>query len=141
MFVLETIPRGSIEEGVTCSAAPDLPRRRVGGYIDGVKHRLIAWILLVALGMEGPLVLAAIPTSMQHDCHGSTESRADTSRKPCCPSGAHMSCCLDAGVLGLAIPMGPLSVAWHGHSAPLPTARNASFFTRGDSPLIRPPIL
>ena len=113
----------------------------MGGYIAGVKRRLIAWILLIVLGLEASLALAAIPPSMQSDCHSSTESHADTSHKPCCPSGAHtMSCCLDVGGVGLAIPMAPLSFAWYGRSAPLPKGRTASFLTRGDTPLIRPPI-
>jgi len=110
-----------------------------------VKRQLIAWILLIVLGLEASLALAAISTSLQSDCHTS-ESHADTSHKACCPSGAHtgartMSCCLDVGGVGLAIPMAPVSVAWYGRSAPLPMGSTASFLTRGDSPLIRPPIL
>jgi hypothetical protein len=113
-----------------------------GSYIAAVKRQLIVWVLLLVLGLEAPVAFAAIAPSMQPDCHGATESPADTSHKPCCPGGAHtMSCCLNVGIVGLAIPMGPLSVAWYGRSAPLPMWRTASFFTRGDSPLIRPPIL
>jgi hypothetical protein len=108
-----------------------------------MKRQFIAWIVLIVLGLQGSLVLAAAPPSMQPDCQTSMESRADTAhKKPCCPSGAHtMSCCLDVGVMAMAISTTPLSVAWYGRSALIPVWRTARFSSRGDSPLIRPPIL
>jgi hypothetical protein len=107
-----------------------------------MKRQLIALIVMLALGLQGSLVaFAAASALMSSDCASSAASQ-DTSHKSCCPSGLHTaSCCLDACVATVAITMSPATLVWYGRTAPALQFRSASFSSRGDSPLIRPPIL
>jgi hypothetical protein len=110
-----------------------------------MKRQLTALILMLAMGMQGSLVaFAAVQPLMQSDCQSSTDSVA-APHNSCCPdNGVHpASCCLDAclAVAAVALPALPASLV--SYSRPMPERHfgTANFFSRGDSPLIRPPIL
>jgi hypothetical protein len=119
-----------------------LPRRVARVIFKFVKRQLIALIVILALGLQGSLVaFAAASASMPSDCASSAASQ-DTSQKSCCPKGLHpASCCLDACVATVAVAMSPATLIWYRRTAPALQFRTASFSSRGDSPLIRPPIL
>jgi hypothetical protein len=102
-------------------------------------RRLIVWTFLLALGLQvsGSVFAAVIP---QPDCQMAAEHHSESPHKPCCPTGTHtVSCCLDIGLA--VIPMAPSSSALSPGSSLVPPWRTTSFSSRGDSPLIRPPIL
>jgi hypothetical protein len=110
-----------------------------------MKRRLTALILMLAMGMQGSLVaFAAAQPLMQPDCQTSTDSVA-APHNSCCPgSGARpASCCLDAclAVAAVALPAFPASLVSYARPTPERHFGTANFFSRGDSPLIRPPIL
>jgi hypothetical protein len=108
-----------------------------------MKRPLIVGILLLALSlMESTAASADIASSTPSNCQTSAESHS-MSHKHCCRGGSHTAnCCPDACASVMAVPVTtPSSVAWFGRSLLIPRWRMASFSTRGDSPLIRPPIL
>jgi hypothetical protein len=107
-----------------------------------MKRQLIALIMILAIGLQGSLTAFAAGTPlMQSDCQTSADSQ-DIAQKSCCPSGLHTAgCCQDACVAVIAIAASPASLAWYGRTAPPAQLRISTFFSRGDSPLIRPPIL
>jgi hypothetical protein len=109
-----------------------------------MKRQLIALIMILAIGLQGSLAAfgAATPV-MQSDCQTAAESQ-DVTAKSCCPSGVHTaSCCSDAcpAAATAAVSASPTSLILHSRTAPVLQVGTASFLSRGDSPLIRPPIL
>ena len=64
-------------------------------------------------------------------------------QQECYPLSECMACgcCLDACLSTVAVTVSPASLIWYGHTAPALQFRTTSFSSRGDSPLIRPPIL
>ena len=109
-----------------------------------MKRQLIALAMMFAIGLQGSLTAfaAGIPV-MQSDCQTSAESQ-DVADKSCCPSGVHTaSCCSDAcfAAVPAAVGASPTSLIWHSRTLPVLQVGAAAFFSRGDSPLIRPPIL
>jgi hypothetical protein len=108
-----------------------------------MKRQLIALIVILALGLQGSVAaFAAASEMMSSDCTTSSVGQSDTSHKSCCPSGLHTaSCCLDACLATVAVAMSPGSSVWYGRSARALPIHTATFSSRGDAPLIRPPIL
>jgi hypothetical protein len=108
-----------------------------------MKRRLTALILMLAMGSQGSLVaFAAVAPLMQTDCQSSVYSPA-APHQACCPGGGShpASCCLDACLAAVALPALPASLVLYGRPMPERHFGTANFFSRGDSPLIRPPIL
>jgi len=110
-----------------------------------MKRPLIAVIVMLVIGLQSSVVaFAGISPSMFADCQSAANSHSDASQDPCCPKGQHTtSCCLEAcaGTLAGAVTTTPQSLGWLGHATLLPQFLSTHFSTRGDSPLIRPPIL
>jgi hypothetical protein len=108
-----------------------------------MKRQLTALILMLAMGTQGSLVaFAAVAPLMQTDCQSSVYG-PPAPHQACCPgSGSHpASCCLDACLAAVALPALPTSLVSYSHPMPERHFGTANFFSRGDSPLIRPPIL
>jgi hypothetical protein len=119
--------------------------RQSSASIAAMKRQLIALIVTLAIGLQGSLVaFAGISPSMSTDCRTAVSSYTDASQDSCCPKGQHsMSCCLEActGTIAGAVTVIPQVLNWFGSTALLPQFRTAHFSSRGNSPLIRPPIL
>jgi len=108
-----------------------------------MKRALIAWIVLVALSLQGSMVAYAAVAASVPDCQMSGEMHSHAAHKPCCPGGSHAvsCCCPDVCGTVMGVPLTTSSLAWYGRSALIPQLSIESFSSRGDSPLIRPPIL
>jgi hypothetical protein len=110
-----------------------------------MKRRLVAFIVMLAMSLQSSVVaFAGISPIMSAGCQTAAISHSDASQDSCCPKGQRsMSCCLDAcaGTVAGAVTMTPQAMNWHGHVTLLPQFRTSHFSSRGDSPLIRPPIL
>jgi hypothetical protein len=110
-----------------------------------MKRRLVALIMMLAIGLQSSVVaFAGISPIMSTDCQTAGVSHSDASQDSCCPTGQRtLSCCLEAcaGTVAGAVTMTPQALNWHGHATLLPQLRTTHFSSRGDSPLIRPPIL
>ena len=110
-----------------------------------MKRQLIALIVMLAIGLQGSLVaFAGTSLVMSADCQTSAGSHSNASEDCCCPRGQHtMSCCLDAcmGTIAGVVTTTPQVLNWLGSAALLPQFLSIRFSSRGDSPLIRPPIL
>jgi hypothetical protein len=110
-----------------------------------MKHQIVALIVMFAIGLQSSVIaFAGIAPVMSTDCQTSAISHSDTSQDSCCPKGQRsMSCCLDACVAtaAVALTLTPQALIWHGRVAPPAHFRSTHFSSRGDSPLIRPPIL
>jgi hypothetical protein len=107
-----------------------------------MRRRLTALFLILAMGLQGSVAAFAAVQPMQSDC----QSSANTLIAPhqgCCPSsGSHTAnCCLDACVVVVMITASPASVVSYTRPRPGQHFGTVNFFHRGDSPLIRPPIL
>jgi hypothetical protein len=106
-----------------------------------MKRQLIAIIVMLAIALQGSAVaLAGISTH----CQAAGVSHSATSQDSCCPKGQHtMSCCLTAcvGSVAGAVTTAPEALKRLGSATLLPQLRSTRFSSRGDSPLIRPPIL
>jgi hypothetical protein len=106
-----------------------------------MKRQFITFIVMLVIGLQGSLTAFAAAPLMQSDCENSASSQ-DNAHKSCCPSGVHTaSCCLDVCVAAMAITASPASLVGYQRGATTPQKRLCTFFSRGDSPLIRPPIL
>jgi hypothetical protein len=106
-----------------------------------MKRQLIALIVMLALGLQGSLVALAAAAPQVADCQTPAQSQ-DVAHKPCCPSGLHTaSCCLDACPSGVAVTASPASLVWYGRTVRALLFLTANFSSRGETPLIRPPIL
>jgi hypothetical protein len=99
-----------------------------------MKRQLIAVILMLAIGLQGSIAaFAATAPSMSTGCQ---------SADACCPKGQRaMSCCLDLCLANVGVTVAPTTLAWYARPAAILPARISTFSSRGDSPLIRPPIL
>jgi hypothetical protein len=110
-----------------------------------MKRQLIAVIVMLAIGLQGSAVaFSGISPLMSTDCQTAAISNSDAAQDSCCPKGQHsMSCCLEAcaGTVAGAVTVIPQALNWNGHATLLPQFRSTHFSSRGDSPLIRPPIL
>jgi hypothetical protein len=107
-----------------------------------MKRQLVAVILMLVIGLHGSLAaFAATSPLMSADCQTTTSS-SDVSQNSCCPKGQHaLSCCLDLCLSTIGVTVSPLASTWFARSAPVLPANSSIFSSRGDSPLIRPPIL
>jgi hypothetical protein len=110
-----------------------------------MKRQLIVAIVMLAIGLQGSVVaFARISPLMSTDCQTSLVSHSDASQDSCCPKDQHaMGCCLEAcvGAVAGAVTTTPQVLKWLGSSTLLPQFLSTRFSSRGDSPLIRPPIL
>jgi hypothetical protein len=110
-----------------------------------MNRQLIALIVMLAIGLQSSVVaFAGISPLMSTDCQTAAISHADASQDSCCPKGQHtMNCCLEActGTVAGALTTIPQALNWHAHVSLLSQLRTAHFSSRGNSPLIRPPIL
>jgi hypothetical protein len=108
-----------------------------------MKRELIALILMIAIGLQGSMAaFASISPSMSTDCQTAATAHSDASQDSCCPKGQHaMSCCLDLCLSTVGVTEPPIVLALFTAPAELQVAKASIFSSRGDSPLIRPPIL
>jgi hypothetical protein len=110
-----------------------------------MKRQLIALIVMLAIGLQGSVVaFAGAAPLMSTDCQTAVFSHADASQDSCCPKGQHtMGCCLEAcvGTVAGAVTTPPQVLSWLGSATLVPQFLSTQFSSRGDSPLIRPPIL
>lgn len=120
-------------------------KRRSSVTILDMKRQFIALIVMLAIGLQGPVVaFAGISPLMSTDCQVAAVSHSDASQDSCCPKGQRsVSCCLEAcaGTVAGAVTVIPQVLNWLGSTTPPPQFRSTHFSSRGDSPLIRPPIL
>ena len=119
--------------------------RKSSASIPAMKRQLIALIAMLAIGLQGSLAaFAGISPLMSTDCQTAAISHSDASQDSCCPKGQRsMSCCLEdcAGTVAGAVTVIPQVLNWLGSATLLPQFRTTHFSSRGNSPLIRPPIL
>jgi hypothetical protein len=111
-----------------------------------MKRQLIAVIVMLAIGLQGSIVaFAGISPLMSTDCQTAAISHSGASQDSCCPKGQHTMgcCCLEAcvGTVAGAVTTLPQVPAWFGSATLVPQFLSTRFSSRGDSPLIRPPIL
>ena len=108
-----------------------------------MKRQLIVLITMLALGLQGSVVaFASMTPLLLPDCQTPSESRSDVSHKPCCSGESHkLGCCLDMSIAAAAVPSTVRSAVWQGRAVLTSLFRSMIFSSRGDSPLIRPPIL
>jgi hypothetical protein len=110
-----------------------------------MKRQLIAFIVMLVIGLQSSVVaFAGISPLMSTDCQIGAVSHSDASQDSCCPKGQRtMSCCLDAcaGSVAAVVAITPQMLNWHDHAMLRLQFRTTHFSSRGDSPLIRPPIL
>jgi len=108
-----------------------------------MKAQLIAVILMLAIGLQGSVAaFAATSTLMSTDCQATASLLSDASQDSCCPKGHRaMSCCLDLCLSNVGVTVSPAASVWYARSASALPAQTSIFSSRGDSPLIRPPIL
>jgi|SRR5882757_8480403 len=105
-------------------------------------RQFVALILMLAIGLQGSLAAFAAGAPGQSDCQTTAESHAGASHTSCCPSGSHMaSCCLDACPTAVAVTASSAALVWHRRATSVLQLHTTTFSSRGDSPLIRPPIL
>jgi hypothetical protein len=138
--VREPSTRVAVEIGGTPSRA----------ILPTVNRRLLALLLVLALGVQGPLVAYAstVADAETVGCGlatGTPASPADAQSHAapdsCCPGGAPGAGCCFTLCLVSAGATGP-TVLVHGYSRAVPPTRPIAlaFTSRGDAPLIRPPI-
>ena len=110
-----------------------------------MKCQFIAIIVMLAIALQGSVIaFAGISPLMSTDCQTAAISHSDASQDSCCPKGQHsMNCCLEAcaGTIAGAATVLPQELNWLGSATLLPQFRTTHFSSRGNSPLIRPPIL
>jgi hypothetical protein len=110
--------------------------------MERMKRQLIALLMILAIGLQVSVAAyAAAAPVMQSDCQSSAEYQ-NVSDNSCCPSGVHIAnCCLDACMMTANVSLGSIPMIWSGHSVFDPQFEVSAFSSRGDAPLIRPPIL
>jgi hypothetical protein len=110
-----------------------------------MKRQLIAVIVMLAIGLQSSAIaFAGISPLMSTNCQSAAISRSDVSQDSCCPKDRHtMSCCFEAcvGTVTGAVTTTLQALNWLGSASLLPQFLSTRFSSRGDSPLIRPPIL
>jgi len=108
-----------------------------------MKRPLLLWLILLAFGLDGSMAAwAEVASSGLSHCQTSADSHSMSSHKHCCRGASHTAdCCPDACAAVVALPVTtPSTAAWFGRSPLIPQGHVTCFSTRGDSPLIRPPI-
>jgi len=111
-------------------------------YDSAMTRQFVALILMLAIGLQGSLAAFAANSLGQSDCQTTAESQAGGSHRSCCPSGSHMAnCCLDACPTAVAATTSSAALVWHRRATSVLQFQTTTFSSRGDSPLIRPPIL
>jgi hypothetical protein len=130
------------EHGVTVGTG-GLRQLALPAKLRGVKRQFIALFLMLAIGLQGSAAaFAATSLLMSTDCQTTAVVHAGAAQNSCCPKGQRaMSCCLDVCLLTVGAAVSPLAFTWSTPPSELLAAEPAIFFSRGDSPLIRPPIL
>ena len=127
--------------------SPDIHRvctRYLGRVIVIVMPRkLIAVILMLVIGLQGPMAALAVTAPlMSTSCQTAAVSHSEVSPKDCCPNGQHaMGCCLDNCLTHVGVTVSQTVRFRYERSAPSLPVSTSTFSSRGDSPLIRPPIL
>jgi hypothetical protein len=110
-----------------------------------MKRQLIAIIVMLVIGLQSSVVAyAGISPLMSTDCQTAANAQSYASQDSCCPKGERtMSCCVEAcaGTIAGSVTTTLQALSWLGSTRLLPQSRTTHFSTRGDSPLIRPPIL
>jgi hypothetical protein len=115
-----------------------------------MEHRLFTFLLILAIGLQGPAVAfgssfaMADSASMQmpSDCAMVVGARSHRGHMACCPHGqTHARACLGTCLAAVGITTSLNSVVWQIDPPPAVQSRASDFSSRGDSPLIRPPIL
>jgi hypothetical protein len=110
-----------------------------------MKRQLVALMVMIAIGLQGSVVaFAGISPLISADCQTAGISHSAASQDSCCPKGHHtMSCCIEAcvGTVAGTVTATPQVLKWLGSATLLPQFLSKRFSSRGDSPLIRPPIL
>jgi hypothetical protein len=108
-----------------------------------MKRELIALILILAIGLQGSLAaFAATSALMSTDCQSTAAAHSDAAQDSCCPKGQRaMSCCLDLCLSTLGATVSPIALTSLDRPSEPLASKPAIFSSRGDSPLIRPPIL
>ena len=106
-------------------------------------RKIIVIALMLAIGLQGSLsVFAATSPLMSADCQTTAIAHSNISQDSCCPKGQHaMSCCLDLCLSNVSVAVSPAGFIWYSRAVPALAVLISSFSSRGDSPLIRPPIL
>lgn len=109
----------------------------------GMKRELIALVLMLVIGLQGSVAaFASTSPLMSSDCQTTAIAHSHAAQDSCCPKGQRaMSCCLDLCLSSVGATMTPIAVTLICAPATLKAAKPPIFFSRGDSPLIRPPIL
>jgi hypothetical protein len=110
--------------------------------LGDMKRQPFAVILLFVIGLQGSMAtFAATSPLMAADCQTTSVSQSDASRNSCCPKGQHAtSCCLDLCLSTVGAIVSPLALIWFDRPSEPVATKPAIFSSRGDSPLIRPPI-
>jgi hypothetical protein len=108
-----------------------------------MNRQLIALLLMLVIGLQGSMAaFAAASPLLSADCQTTAVTYSDASQDSCCPKGRHaMNCCLDLCLSIVGVIVSPVAFSWFALSAPALPAKSSTFSSRGDSPLIRPPIL
>jgi hypothetical protein len=129
-------------ENPILSLADGLPRRPKAVKLLSMKRQLIALVVMLAIGLHGTMTaFAATSPLMPIDCQLAAIAHADAIQDSCCPKGQHaMSCCLDLCLSTAGVTESPAALTWFARSAPALPDHTSIFSSRGDSPLIRPPI-
>jgi hypothetical protein len=104
-----------------------------------MKRQLIALILMLAIGLEGSVAAFAVTSPAATDCQ--TTAHSGASQDSCCPSQRAVSCCLDLCLLTVGATISQTELTWFIPPSELMVLKPAIFSSRGDLPLIRPPIL
>jgi hypothetical protein len=111
-------------------------------YDSTMTRRVLALILMLAVGLQGSVAAFAANAPGQSDCQTTADSHTGASHTSCCPSGSHLAnCCQDACPTAVAVTASSAALVWHRRAASILQFHTTAFSTRGDSPLIRPPIL
>jgi hypothetical protein len=123
----------------------DLLRAALAVKLLNMRRQLIALIVLIAIGLQGSVVaFAEISPLMTTDCQTAGIPHSAVCQDTCCPKGHHaVSGCLEGcvGTIAGAVTTTPQMLKWLGSATLLPQFLSIRFSSRGDSPLIRPPIL
>jgi hypothetical protein len=133
------------------SVDPAASRAGGGGYTQIMKRRLIAFLIVMAIGLQSPIIAYAAAAAgttgagsalMPCDSAAHAATHPGISPKSCCPGGEPTAnCCLSICLVAVGVTARPAPTRAYAPTAPpfRPTA--SSFTSRGDAPLIRPPIL
>jgi hypothetical protein len=123
-----------------------LLRRAWAVNLLNMKRQLIAIIVMLAIALQGSVVAFTgnSPLTPTTHCQTADVSHSVAAHDSCCPTGQHtMSCCVEAcaGTVPGVVSTTPEALSWLGFVTLVPQALSTRFSSRGDSPLIRPPIL